>query len=55
MDSEPFGLSAEDAVEIITYCCAGYCRRSLSANGPGMPRTPLDLEEFKKTIHTMAV
>ncbi len=57
IDSEPFGLSAEDAAEII------------KAVAPGMPilfvggdhrkhhaqavETPVDLEEFKRTIHSI--
>jgi CheY-like chemotaxis protein len=59
VDSEPFGMSAHDAAQVI---------RSVS---PGVPimimggewekdhgsdvRTPLDLEEFKRTIHSIAV
>ena len=59
VDSEPFGMSASDAAQVI---------RSVS---PGMPVVvmggerekvlnewmglPLDLEEFKRTIHSIAV
>jgi CheY-like chemotaxis protein len=59
VDSEPFGMSAHDAAQVI---------RSVS---PGIPimimgdewekdhgedvRTPLDLEEFKRTIHSIAI
>ncbi len=58
VDSEPFGMSAEEAAQVI---------RSVS---PGMPilimggeweqdraggmGAPLDLEEFKRTIHSIA-
>ena len=58
IDSEPFGLSAEDAAEIIRKvapgsrsCSSGKTRRSM------MPkeRSRLDLEEFKRTIHSIAV
>lgn len=59
VDSEPFGLSAEDAGRII------------KAVAPDMPivhvgsgshevlsmsvETPVDLEEFKRTIHSIAI
>ncbi|MEK6744066.1 MAG: hypothetical protein AABZ15_10660 [Nitrospirota bacterium] len=59
VDSEPFGMSAQEAAQVI---------RSVS---PGMPvvimgrerekdladgmEEPLDLEEFKRTIHSIAV
>jgi len=59
VDAEPFGMSAQEAAQVI---------RSVA---PGMPvvimggerekefaggiRMPLDLEEFKRTIHSIAV
>jgi DNA-binding NtrC family response regulator len=58
VDSEPFGLSAEDAVEIIkavspctpTIVVGG----GLDADVPSV-ESPVDLEEFKHTIHSIAV
>ncbi len=57
IDSEPFGLSAEDAVSIIKtvspnlpvlFVGRGGDREQAQACG-----TPLDLEEFKRTIHSL--
>jgi hypothetical protein len=58
VDSEPFGLSAEDAVEIIkavspdtpTVVVGG----GMGADVPSV-ETPVDLEEFKHTIHSITV
>lgn len=59
IDSEPFGLSAEDAAEIIKtvspnmpilYVGCGHNEEHAPA-----VETPVDLEEFKRTIHSMAV
>ncbi len=59
VDSEPFGLSAEDAVEIIKTVApempivfVGGDREKEHA--PAV-ETPIDLEEFKRTIHSIAV
>ena len=59
VDSEPFGLSAEDAVQIIRsvkpdlpILCMGSKRECGGAVGV---ETPLDLESFKRTIHSIAV
>jgi CheY-like chemotaxis protein len=59
VDSEPFGLSAEDAAQIIRsvkpdlpiFCMGGEqeCGGAL-----GVER-PLNLETFKRTIHSIAV
>ena len=59
VDSEPFGMSAQEAAQVI---------RSVSPQIPivftgcegerdhaGCMGTPLDLEEFKRTIHNIAV
>ncbi len=59
IDSEPFGLSAEDAAEIIRTVAPGV---SILFVGKGEEKehvlsaeTPLDLEEFKRMIHSIAV
>ncbi len=59
IDSEPFGLSAEDAAEIIKTIApdvqilfVGNERRHMSAQ---VVETPVDLEEFKKKIVSFAV
>ena len=57
VDSEPFGLSAEDAVQIIRsvkphlpiLCVGSECREA-----PGVD-SPLDLEAFKRTVHAIGV
>jgi hypothetical protein len=59
VDSEPFGLSAEDAVQIIRAVKPGFpvlCVGSECDCGaaPGV-ETPLDLEKFKRTMHSIAV
>jgi len=55
IDSEPFGLSAEDAAEIIKTVSPGMPVLFVG-NGQSRPvETPLDLEEFKRTLHSMAV
>ncbi|MGE5173558.1 MAG: hypothetical protein ACM3MD_06995 [Betaproteobacteria bacterium] len=59
IDSEPFGLSAEDAEEIIRtlapdmpilFVGSGHNRRRTQA-----VETPIDLEDFKRTIHGIAI
>ncbi len=59
VDSEPFGLSAEDAVQIIKAVAPDM---PVLFVGGGSDRkhaptveTPVDLEEFKRTIHNIAV
>ncbi len=59
VDSEPFGLSAEDAVQIIKtvapdmpVLCVG-CGRC-KQHGASV-ETPVDLEDFKRMIHSFAV
>jgi len=59
IDSEPFGLSAEDAVDIIKTVAPGMPILFVGGDwekkhGPGV-ETPIDLEEFKRTIHSFAV
>jgi len=55
IDSESFGLSAEDAVQIIqsvspgvVVICVGFAK--LNSDIVGM-NLPVDLEEFKRAIH----
>jgi DNA-binding NtrC family response regulator len=58
VDSEPFGLSAEDAVEIIKAVSPATPTVVVGGAGhAGVPsvETPIDLEEFKHTIHDIAV
>ncbi len=59
LDSEPFGLSAEDAVQIIKsvkpdfqVLCVGSECRSTSAHAVD---SPLDLAAFKRKVHAIAV
>ena len=57
VDSEPFGLSAEDAVQIIMtvkpglpVLCVGRECDCATASGVN---SPLDLEAFKRTVHAI--
>ena len=59
VDAEPFGMSAEEAAQIIRSVAPGMPvvimageRDKDFAAGVG---APLDLEEFKRTIHSIAV
>jgi len=59
VDAEPFGMSAEDAAQVIRSVAPGMPivfmggeRAKDLADGRG---APLDLEEFKRTIHSIAV
>ncbi len=59
IDSEPFGLPAEDAVQIIKAIApnipimfVGRCKDNEHA--PAVV-TSLDLEKFKRTVHSIAV
>jgi len=58
IDSEPFGLSAEDAAEIVRTVAPGV---SILFVGKGEEKervqaveTPVDLEDFKRTIHNIS-
>ncbi len=59
IDSEPFGLSAEDAAEIVQTVAPGisilFVGRLQDKARVHAVETPLDLEEFKRTIHSIAV
>jgi DNA-binding response OmpR family regulator len=59
VDAEPFGMSAQDAAQVIRSVSPGMPvvivggdRDKGLADGMGLP---LDLEEFKRTIHSIAV
>jgi len=59
VDSEPFGMSAHEAAQVIRSVAPampvvimGGEREKNLADGMG---APLDLEEFKRTIHSIAV
>jgi DNA-binding NtrC family response regulator len=58
VDSEPFGLSAEDAVQIIKSTMPDmpvlYVGSGLHGLLPAV-EAPVDLAEFKRTIHNIAV
>jgi DNA-binding response OmpR family regulator len=57
IDSEPFGLSAPDAAEIIRTVAPGMQILFVgsSRDDDRAADGPLDLEEFKRTIHSIAV
>ncbi len=57
MDSEPFGLSSEDAAEIIKMITPEIQIFFLGKDHPqgGQPSEPLDLAELKRTILGIAV
>jgi DNA-binding NtrC family response regulator len=59
VDSEPFGLSAEDAVQIIRSVLPGMPVLFVGSSGgcasERAVETPVDLEEFKRTVHSIAV
>jgi len=58
VDSEPFGLSAEDAVRIIRSLMPDFPVLYVGSaeHGP-LPavETPIDLEKFKRTVHSIAI
>jgi DNA-binding NtrC family response regulator len=58
VDSEPFGLSAEDAVQIIKSTMPDlpvlYVGSGTHSQIPAV-EAPVDLEEFKRTIQNIAV
>ncbi len=57
MDSEPFGLSAEDAAEIIKSVAPGlpilFVGSDHSKHHAQAVENPIDLEEFKRMIHSI--
>ena len=57
MDSEPFGLSVEDAVRIIKSVLPGIVVIIVGCDSPGTDvlsiEAPLDLENFKRTIRSI--
>lgn len=59
IDSEPFGLSAEDAAEIVRTVAPGvsilFVGRRQDKTHVQAVETPIDLEEFKRTIHSIAI
>ncbi len=59
IDSEPFGLSAEDAAEIVRTVAPGvailFVGKGAEKEHVLAAETPLDLEEFKRMIHSSAV
>jgi DNA-binding NtrC family response regulator len=57
VDSEPFGLSAGDAVQIINAVSPGTPTLVVGGSDGLVPsvETPVDLEEFKHTIRSIAV
>jgi DNA-binding NtrC family response regulator len=59
IDSEPFGLSAEDAVDIIKSVSPGiqvlFIGRSEAGTSSWSREMQLDLEEFRRSVHRIAV
>jgi DNA-binding response OmpR family regulator len=58
IDSEPFGLSAEDAAQIIKTVKPDVPVLFVGGSGKEQApdaRTPIDLEELRRTIHSFAV
>jgi DNA-binding NtrC family response regulator len=59
IDSEPFGLSAEDAAVIIGTVSPGtrvlLIGESETGKSGGGREEPFDLEEFKRSLHRIAV
>jgi DNA-binding NtrC family response regulator len=59
LDSEPFGLSTEDAVHIIKTVAPDLpviCVGGILKDGPSTAvSTPVDLEEFKRTLHNVTI
>ncbi len=59
VDSEPFGMSAQEAAQVIRSVSPGMPIVIMGGEGEkdhadGMG-APLDLEEFKRTIHSIAI
>ena len=59
VDSEPFGMSADEAAQVIRSVAPGMPVVIMGGEGEKDPAAgigaPLDLEEFKRTIHSIAV
>ncbi len=59
IDSEPFGMSAEDAAEIVRKVAPGVSillvGKRQDAAAAQTAETPLDLEALRRTIHAVAV
>jgi CheY-like chemotaxis protein len=59
VDSEPFGMSAGEAAQVIRSIAPGIPVMFLGDEGGQDPAAgtapPLDLEEFTRTIHSIAV
>ena len=55
MDAEPFGLSAEDAVQIISSIAPGLSVLSLGCAAENGALAPLDLQKLTSSIHAIAV
>ncbi len=57
IDSEPFGLSAEDAAEIIRNVSPGIQVLFIGGSGGDASdeEKPLDLEEFRRSFHRISV
>lgn len=58
MDSEPFGLSVEDAVRIIKTVVPGILAIIIGSETAGTDalsiEAPIDLEQFKRTIRSIS-
>jgi DNA-binding response OmpR family regulator len=59
VDAEPFGMSAQEAAQVIRSVAPGMPVLIMGGDRETDPAdsigAPLDLEEFKKTIHSIAV
>jgi two-component SAPR family response regulator len=55
IDSEPFGLSAEDAAEIVKTIAPLTRILFIGRDAAQADDVPLDLEEFRKRMHRIAV
>jgi len=59
IDSEPFGLSAEDAADIIRSVSPGtqvlFIGNAEGDKSDNGRETPFDLEEFRRSFHRIAV
>ena len=58
VDAEPFGMSAGEAAQVIRSVAPGMPVVIMGGEGgkdPAGMGAPLDLEEFKRTIHNIAV
>jgi DNA-binding response OmpR family regulator len=59
VDSEPFGMSAQEAGQVIRAVSPGMPIMIMGGEWEKDPASgtdaPLDLEEFKRTIHSIAI